>query len=355
MFIGVPRVFDRIYSGIVDKIKLAGGIKKLLFDWGFARKLFYIKAGFKQDKLVFSKVKQGLGGNVKLIVSGGAPLAPHVEEFLKVAMCTPVVQGYGLTETCAASCIAVPDVWALNGTNGPCTPCTELRLESVPEMNYDATADEEPAGEVLLRGPQLFSGYYKAPEKTAEVLDSEGWFHTGDIGVITKAGGLKIVDRKKNIFKLSQGEYIAVEKLEAIYKKVPSIEQVWVYGNSFKSSLVAVVVPKEEAIQAWAQSNGKTGSIAELCKDPEAQKWIIEELQITGKLNKTKGFEVIKAVLLEPEQFSVDNDCLTPTFKFKRPQLQKRYQAEIDAMYANLEAEEHEKQKQKQGAPAAKK
>lgn len=351
IFIGVPRVYDRIYSGIIDKINDAGGVKKLLFNWGFARKLFYLKQGFKSDKaaplfdrLVFSKVKQRLGGNVKLIVSGGAPLAPHVEEFLKVAMCSPVVQGYGLTETCAASCIAVPDDWAMHGTNGPCTPCTELRLESVPEMNYDATSDDEPAGEVLLRGPQLFSGYYKAPEKTAEVLDADGWFHTGDIGRITKEGALKIVDRKKNIFKLSQGEYIAVEKLEAIYKKSPSVEQVWVYGNSFKSTLVAVLVPKADAITAWGKAQGKSGSVAELCKDPAAQQWILDELRATGKDNKTKGFEAIKAVLLEPEQFSVENDCLTPTFKFKRPQLQKRYQAEIDAMYVKLEADEQKKQ-----------
>ncbi|WIA35224.1 hypothetical protein OEZ86_003686 [Tetradesmus obliquus] len=359
IFIGVPRVFDRIYNRVTDQINEAGGVKKLLFNWGFARKLFYIKKGLEQDKaapffdkLVFSKVKQRLGGNVKLIVSGGAPLAPHVEEFLKVAMCAPVVQGYGLTETCAASCIAVPDSWAMHTTNGPCTPCTELRLESVPEMNYDALNEAEPAGEVLLRGPQLFSGYYKQPEKTTEVLDADGWFHTGDIGTITKEGGLKIVDRKKNIFKLSQGEYIAVEKLEAIYKKSPSVEQVWVYGNSFKSVLVAVVVPKDDAIKAWAAANGKSGSVAELCKDPAAEAWLLSELQATGKENKTKGFEAIKGVLLEPEQFSVDNDCLTPTFKFKRPQLQKRYQAKIDALYDKLEAEEHAKAKAPKGAKA---
>ncbi|KAF8060497.1 LACS4 [Scenedesmus sp. PABB004] len=360
LFIGVPRVFDRIYSRVTDQINEAGGVKKLLFNWGAARKLFYLKQGVPQDKaapffdrLVFSKVKTRLGGCVRLIVSGGAPLAPHVEEFLKVAMCAPVVQGYGLTETCAASCIAVPDVWAMHGTNGPATPCTELRLESVPEMNYDATDAAAPAGEVLLRGPQLFSGYYKQPEKTAEVMDAEGWFHTGDIGVVTPQGGLRIVDRKKNIFKLSQGEYIAVEKLEAIYKKAAPVEQVWVYGNSFKPSLVAVVVPKEDALQDWARANGKTGTVAELCADPAAEAWVLGELTAVGRANGTKGFEAIKGLLLEPEQFSVDNDCLTPTFKFKRPQLQKRYQAKIDALYAKVEAGEAAAAAAKKKAAAA--
>jgi long-chain acyl-CoA synthetase len=251
LFIGVPRVFDRIYAGISSQISSSSPLKKLIFGYAFARKLSFIQSGVAQDKasplfdkIVFSKIKQRLGGRVRIIVSGGAPLAPHVEEFLKVAMCAPVVQGYGLTETCAASCIAMPDTWEHAATVGPVLPCTELRLESVPEMGYDATDAKRPGGEVLLRGPQLFTGYYKMPDKvrpwrvrgaiargfffrrfalprpsvsrpcpekkqntkqTAECLDDDGWFHTGDIGILTPEGALKIVDRKKNIFKLSQG------------------------------------------------------------------------------------------------------------------------------------------------------
>jgi len=343
LFIGVPRVYDRIYNRVMDQINTAGGVKKMLFNWGVARKLWFLKQGAPCaraspffDRLVFSKVKQRLGGRVRVVVSGGAPLAPHVEEFLRVAFCCPVVQGYGLTETCAASCIALPDVYPQFATNGPVTPGTELRLESVPEMNYDATKSEEPAGEVLLRGPQLFSGYYKAPDKTVEVLDADGWFHTGDIGMITTSNGLKIIDRKKNIFKLSQGEYVAVEKVEATYKKVLEVEQVWVYGNSFKSCLVAVVVPKKNALMDWAKGAGKTGTFEELCKDPEAATWVLDQLKAQAKADKLKGFEVVKKLLLDPEPFSVENELLTPTFKFKRPQLQKKYQADIDAMYKAL-------------------
>jgi len=177
LFIGVPRVFDRIYGGISAQIAAGSALKKLIFGYAFSRKLSFLQGGVPQDKasplfdrIVFSKVKQRLGGRVRIIVSGGAPLAPHVEEFLKVAMCSPVVQGYGLTETCAASCIAMPDTHEHSATVGPVLPCTELRLESVPEMGYDAADAARPGGEVLLRGPQLFSGYYKMPDKVRLAL-----------------------------------------------------------------------------------------------------------------------------------------------------------------------------------------
>ena len=257
LFLGVPRVFDRIYSGATAKIAEAGGLKALLFHWGFRRKLWALRAGIELsraapffDKLVFSKLKQRLGGRVRLIVSGGAPLARHVEDFLSVCMCSPVVQGYGLTETCAASFVAVPgESWFVAeggerereffffffgstekqkltlvflflpkkqkysypgdhegvGTVGPPLPSVGLRLEAVPEMGCDPFADP-PRGEVCISGPTVFSGYYRDPEKTAEVLEEDGLFHTGDIGELTPQGMLKIVDRKKNIFKLSQGE-----------------------------------------------------------------------------------------------------------------------------------------------------
>ena len=153
-----------------------------------------------------------------------------MEDFLKVCMCCRVVQGYGLTETCAASFIAVPDVPDHAGTVGPPQPVLSLRLEAVPEMNYDPTA-VPPRGEVCVKGPAVFSGYYKGEDKTAEVLEADGWFHTGDIGELTATGALRIIDRKKNIFKLSQGEYIAVEKIEGVYGKSALVEQVFVYGE----------------------------------------------------------------------------------------------------------------------------
>lgn len=342
MFIGVPRVFDRIYNGVMDGVAKSGCVKSVLFKWAFSGKLNRLKAGFSSDeaapfwdKLVFSKVKARLGGRVRLIVSGGAPLAPHVEDFLKVAMCAPVVQGYGLTETCAASFIAIPNDKTQTGTVGPPQPVTAFCLESVPEMNYDAVGT--PArGELLLKGANNFSGYYKMQDKTDEVLEADGWFHTGDVAEIQPNGSIKIIDRKKNIFKLSQGEYIAVEKLEAEYKKCSIVNQIWVYGNSFESCVVAVVVPKQETLMAWAKGAGIEGTFADVCKDARARAHVLDALKAQAKDSKLKGFEVLKGVFLDPAEFSVERDTITPTFKLRRPQLQREYQAELDAMYAKL-------------------
>ncbi|KAI3429472.1 hypothetical protein D9Q98_005564 [Chlorella vulgaris] len=348
LFCGVPRVFDRIYAGVMAKVQEGSFVKKTLFNWGYSRKLHALQKGFAYnkaapffDKLVFSKIKEKLGGRVKLVVSGGAPLARHVEDFLKVAMCCRVIQGYGLTETCAASFIAVPEVTDHCGTVGPPQPVLSFRLQAVPEMNYDPMA-HPPRGEVIVKGPSVFTGYYKAQDKTDEVLEADGWFHTGDIGELTATGALRIIDRAKNIFKLSQGEYVAVEKVEGIYKMNGAVEQIWVYGNSFENSLVAVVVPTPAKLQAIAAQVGAKGSVEELCHDGSVKKELLGQLAATAKEGKLKGFEQVRAIFIESpdNMFSVENELLTPTFKLKRAPLQKRYQAEIDAMYAALKAAE---------------
>ncbi|KAG2439883.1 hypothetical protein HYH02_010513 [Chlamydomonas schloesseri] len=348
LFLGVPRVFDRIYTRIMGQINGAGLIKRSLFNWGFSRKLYFLRQGYSHnkaapffDKLLFSKVAARLGGKIKAVVSGGAPLAPHVEDFLRVTMCAPVVQGYGLTETSAASFIASADVMAQAATVGPPTPLTEFRLESVPDMNCDALDAKQPKGEVLIRGAANFTGYYKAQDKTDEVLEKDGWFHTGDIAILTPAGAIKIVDRKKNIFKLSQGEYVAVEALESTYKKATVVEQVWVYGNSFESCLVAVVVPAKDVVAAWAKEQGITGEFEKgLLDDPRVNAHVLAELTRVAKEDKLKGYEIVKAVVLDPVQFSVEEDLMTPSFKLRRPQLQAKYQAKLDGMYAAIKKAE---------------
>ncbi|CAN1743938.1 Long chain acyl-CoA synthetase 4, partial [Linum perenne] len=195
-------------------------------------KLSNLKGGSKtdeasplSDKFVFSKVKQGLGGNVRLILSGAAPLASHVESYLRVVTCAHVLQGYGLTESCAGSFVSLPNEMSMLGTVGPPVPNVDIRLESVPEMGYDALSST-PRGEICIRGDTLFSGYYKRDDLTEEVL-IDGWFHTGDVGEWQPDGSMKIIDRKKNIFKLSQGEYVAVENLENIYGATPAIDSVY--------------------------------------------------------------------------------------------------------------------------------
>ncbi|KAG5539545.1 hypothetical protein RHGRI_019925 [Rhododendron griersonianum] len=341
VFCAVPRVLDRIYTGLQQKLSSGGFLKKSMFGFAYHYKLHNMKKGNKHedasplcDKFVFSKVKEGLGGNVRIILSGAAPLATHVEAFLRVVACCHVLQGYGLTESCAGTFVSLPNELDMLGTVGPPVPNVDVCLESVPEMQYDALSST-PRGEICIRGETLFSGYYKREDLTKEVL-VDGWFHTGDVGEWQPDGSMKIIDRKKNIFKLSQGEYVAVENLENIYGLVPDIDSIWVYGNSFESFLVAVVNPNKYALERWAEEKGVTGDFNSLCENPKAKEYIIGELSRVGKEKKLKGFEFIKAVHLDPEPFDMDRDLLTPTFKKKRPQLQKYYQRFIDNMYKSL-------------------
>ncbi|KAJ1685345.1 hypothetical protein LUZ63_016735 [Rhynchospora breviuscula] len=333
----VPRVLDRIYSGLQAKIS-SGVFLKNLFSIGYKYKRRNIFKGVKQedagfvfDKFVFSQIKQVLGGRVRFIFSGAAPLAKHVEEFMRVVTCAHLLQGFGLTETCAVTMLSLPNDISMLGTVGPPVPNIDVRLESVPEMGYDALGTI-PCGEICIRGESLFSGYYKRDDLTREVL-VDGWFHTGDIGEWQPNGSMKIIDRKKNIFKLSQGEYVAVENLENIYGKLPEIDSIWVYGNSFESFLVAVINPSREAIENWALSNGLSGNFEELCENLEVTKYILGLISSFARVNKLKGFEIIKGIHLDPVLFDMERDLLTPTYKKKRPQLLKYYQDVINGLY----------------------
>ncbi|GAB4818389.1 hypothetical protein N2152v2_005435 [Parachlorella kessleri] len=357
LFIAVPRILERIADGVKHKLEAAGGFSKSLFDWAYSYKLWRLKrgapgwwAGMGVDQLVFGKIRAAMGGRVRFIVSGGAPLAPHVEDFCNVAL-GPLLQarrgaalagrqsrgrGYGLTETCAASFVMMPNETRMAYTVGPPLSATEFRFESVPELNYDATANP-PKGEICIRGPMVFKGYHKDEEKTKEAFDEDGFFHTGDIGTLTAQGCLKIIDRKKNIFKMAQGEYIAVEHLESVYCQSNAVEQVWVYGNSFESQLVAVVVPQRHWLkQQQAGGGGSQEDLQAAAGSQEVRKAMLAELTRVGKEARLKGFELVKEVHLEVEPFSVENDLMTPSLKVKRPQLLKHYQAQVDAMYEAL-------------------
>lgn len=341
IFCSVPRVLDRIYSGLKQKISAGGLLRNTLFNIAYKYKQYNLWKGIKTleaapicDKIVFGKVKQGLGGNVRLILSGAAPLSTHVEAYLRVVTCAHVLQGYGLTETCAGTFVSLPNEISMLGTVGPPVPNVDVCLESVPEMGYDALSST-PRGEICIRGKTLFSGYYKREDLTKEVL-VDGWFHTGDVGEWQPDGSMKIIDRKKNIFKLSQGEYVAVENLENIYGLVSDIDSIWIYGNSFESFLVAVANPNQQALERWAKENNISGDFDSLCENPKAKEYILGELSKIGKEKKLKGFEFVKAVHLDPVPFDMERDLITPTYKKKRPQLLKYYQNVIDKMYKSI-------------------
>ncbi|XP_057483531.1 long chain acyl-CoA synthetase 1-like isoform X2 [Actinidia eriantha] len=343
---GVPRVFERIHEGVIKALEELNPRRRRIFNILYQYKLAWMNLGFKQknaswlaDLLAFRKVKSRLGGRIRLIVSGGAPLSSEVEEFLRVTSCAFVTQGYGLTETCGLATNGFPDEMSMLGTVGPPFMYSELRLEEVPEMGYNPLGNP-PRGEICMRGKSTFAGYYKNPELTREAL-KDGWFHTGDIGEILPNGALKIIDRKKHLIKLSQGEYVALEYLEKVYGITPIVEDIWVYGDSFKSMLVAVVVLHEDNTRNWADQNGHRGSLSELCSLNQLQDYVLVELKSTAQRNKLRGFEYIKGVILESQPFDGERDLVTPTLKKKRDKLLKCYKGEIDELYPKLSGGRH--------------
>jgi len=289
------------------------------------------------DTLVLSKIQQQLGGRVRLMLTGSAPISDKVLEFLRICFACPVVEGYGQTESSAG--ITSTLLWdTKTGHVGVPFSCNEVKLVDVPEMNY-TSKDEVPRGEICFRGPNCTPGYFKDPEKTTELIDKKGWLHTGDIGAFLPDGTIKIIDRKKNIFKLSQGEYIAPEKLENVFVQSKWVAQCFVYGDSLKASIVAIVVPDAEVLKEWTKAQNRTDSndIVGLCKDPQICKMIQDDIAAVGKTNQLRGFEIPSKITLIAEPFSVENDLLTPTFKIKRTQAKAFFQADISKMYENAE------------------
>jgi len=346
LFVGVPRVYQRFYEKAALAIdEKAPPVKKLLSHM-LDKSIEAVRAGTTTfymkvlAKLLGAKLH---GGCVRIMISGAAPLPIHVQEFLVAACGCAVIQGYGMTENCANATLALlADSRA--GHVGPPMPTTEVKLVDVPEMNY-VSSNSPPTGEVCTRSVCTFAGYHKNQEETDKVLEKDGWLHTGDIGRWNADGTLSIIDRKKNIFKLAQGEYVAAEKIEMAVAKSKYISQPWVYGNSFFPQLVAVVVPDFATLLPKAKEDGwyEEGMTKEqVAAHPKAVELILKEIEFESKGAKLKSFEVPKKVLLEgtinelAQGFSIDNDCLTPTFKLKRPQLLKRYKEQVDAMYVAL-------------------
>lgn len=267
------------------------------------------------------------------MLTGSAPISPDVMHFMKVVSGCYVIEAYGATETGGAVSLQIPGDTKI-GNVGPPLLCSMYKLKDVPEMGLVAARDNR--GEICAAGTNIFQGYYKDEEKTREVL-KDGWYHTGDIGSIEQNGCLKIVDRVKNIFKLQQGEYIAPEKIENIYVKSKYVAQMFVYGDSLKSSLIGILVPEETEIFEWAEEKKLSKDMEKLCQNTELNEIILKNINQTGKSTGLKGFEQVKKIHLHYELFSIEKGLLTPTMKAKRNDLKKYFQKEIDQLYKNMD------------------
>jgi len=323
VFGAVPRTLNKLYDRINSRLAEPGclnGVKGMLLRKGMRSKRALLDQGIVTretfwDRKILKLVQEQLGGRVHTIACGAAPIDPSVKGFIREVTGAYFIEGYGQTENCAAGCGTMFANYCFeDGAIGVPMPYTGIKLADVADMGYHAA---EGKGEICFRGHNVMKGYYKDPEKTAEAIDDEGWLHTGDIGCWTENGQLKIIDRKKHIFKLAQGEYVAPERLEGVYAKSPLVDQLFIYGNSLQSFLVAVIVANE------AEYN-------KLGKDKDA---LMKAINAFGKENKLKGFEMIRGCVVESEPFSVENGLLTPTQKAKRPVIQQKYKPALEALY----------------------
>ncbi|XP_025836030.1 long-chain-fatty-acid--CoA ligase 5 isoform X1 [Agrilus planipennis] len=332
----VPRLLNRIYDKVQSEVS-GSFIKKMLFNMAMSAKENELKRGIVRnnsiwDKIVFRKVQEGMGGRLRLMLVGSAPLAENVLTFVRCALGCVVVEGYGQTE-CTAPITLTIQGDHVPGHVGPPVACCCVKLVDVPEMEYWAKNNQ---GEVCVKGTNVFMGYYKDPQKTEETIDEQGWHHTGDVGQWMPNGTLKIIDRRKHIFKLSQGEYIVPEKIESVYLRSQYVHQVFVHGESLKSCIVAIVVPEVDVIKCWAQENGIPGTFSVLCSHPEVKQLIFDDMIAWGKEAALKSFEQVKDIYLHPDPFSMQNGLLTPTMKSKRPQIRNYFLPQIEDMYAKL-------------------
>ncbi len=325
----VPRLLERVYDKIMAKGRALTGIKKQMFFWahnigmkydiGREKELIYGAKLKLARKLVFSKWKAAFGENLDIIVSGGAALQPRLNRIFW-AVGLRILEGYGLTET--SPVIAVSDF----STNG-------IKFGTVGPVLRGVKVKIAEDGEILVKGPNVMNGYYKAPELTREVFDEEGWFHTGDVGHITPEGQLKITDRKKVIFKTSFGKYIAPQIIENKFKESPFIDQIMVVGANQKFA-GAIIVPNFEHLQSWCDVKGiDCNNYSDMVNLPVIKKRIDEEVK---KYNNSFGeYERIKKYALVDHEWSVEGGQLSATLKVRRSHLAKEYVHLINQIFSN--------------------
>jgi len=320
-FPSVPRIFNRVYGVLQEKIKEASGCKAFILQKAISDKLAALRTtGTVEhccyDKVIFSAFKAFLGGRVRLMITGSAPISPDVLDFLKVCFACPIAEGYGMTETSAGSFTTMMGDTVSGHVGGPLAN-VKIRLRDIPEMGYYGSANP-PKGEICLWGPSVMTGYFKNPQKTEEAFH-DGWLLSGDVGVINANGSVNIIDRAKNIFKLSFGEYIAPEKLENVYIQSGWLDQVWIYGDSLRDFICIIAVVSPPKVKKWAASLDKPlEGVSEALKTKALKDEIYADLMALATASKLNSLEKPKNMLLLEEPFSVENDLLTPTMKLKR-------------------------------------
>jgi long-chain acyl-CoA synthetase len=322
----VPRLFEQVYHKIVKKGKAAGGYKTRLFNWALEVGQEYWNAKDMHEsvspvlaakhalasRLVFSKWRDGVGGSLRFFVSGGAPLSKKLSNAFWAAG-IPILQGYGMTEACVASANRPED----NKVGSIGTPFEGIEMKIGPK------------DEILIRGKNVMQGYFNKPEETAKAIDAEGYYHTGDVGYQDKDGHFYVTDRLKDLFKLSNGKYVAPLQVESLLKQSPLVSQAVVVGSGRKQ-VGALIVPDWDALKDALKEDGiaAEGDREELCENPYVVKRVqADAIALTRELS---DYERVKRVYLLPREFSIDKGEMTPTLKIKRGVIDEKYEEAID-------------------------
>ncbi|KAL8125147.1 hypothetical protein AgCh_012720 [Apium graveolens] len=343
----VPAILDRVRDGVRKKVDATGGLSKKLFDLAYARRLSAINGswlgawGFERliwNFLVFRKIRAILGGRVRFLLSGGAPLSGNTQRFINICIGAPIGQGYGLTETCAGATFTEYDDTSV-GRVGPPIPCSIIKLIDWPEGGYSANDSPMPRGEIVVGGPHVTLGYFNDDEKTKEVykVDERGmrWFYTGDIGRFHADGCLEIIDRKKDIVKLQHGEYVSLGKVEAALVSSPYVDVIVLHADSFYSYCVALVVASQSALEEWAQNRGiKYADFPDLCQNEETLKEVLVSLVKAGKAAHLQKFELPAKIKLLSEPWTPETGLVTAALKIKRDAIRKAFSVDLAQLYS---------------------
>ncbi|GAA4381341.1 long-chain fatty acid--CoA ligase [Nocardioides caricicola] len=327
---GPPRIFEKVHAKVVQSVEEEGGVKGALFGWAFGvgNRVAQARASGDPvglltrtqhrlaDRLVLAKVRDRLGGRIRFLISGSAPLSPDVAEWFHAAGMV-VIEGYGLTETSAGACIVRLDDPKF-GTVGPPVPGTEVRI-----------AED---GEILLRGPSVMRGYHDRPGSTAEVLDAAGWLATGDVGELDEEGRLRITDRKKDLVKTSGGKYIAPQAIEMLFKAVCPLASQMVVHAEGRNYATALVTLDPDALAQWAAANDVTETdYAALVALPAVRAYVQASIdRMNGRLNR---WETIKDFRILDRDLMIENGEVTPSLKVRRKVVEARYRPLLDSMY----------------------
>ncbi|KAK5925394.1 hypothetical protein CgunFtcFv8_017920 [Champsocephalus gunnari] len=334
----VPEIMDRINKNVMSKVQEMSLIQKTLFTLGYRYKLEQIKRGYDAplcNALLFRKVKKLLGGRVRMMLSGGAPLSSATQRFMNICFCCPVGQGYGLTETCGAGTITeVADI--STGRVGAPVICCEVRLRDWAEGGYTKDDKPNPRGEILIGGPNVTMGYYRNESNDQDFfVDEKGqrWFCTGDVGEVYPDGCLQIVDRKKDLVKLQAGEYVSLGKVESALKNCSIIENICAYANSEQNYVISFVVPDQKRMTELARKKGIVGEWEEICTHPDMEREVLREIKEVAANIKLQRFEIPVKVHLSPEPWTPETGLVTDAFKLKRKELKNHYLHHIERMY----------------------